>query len=174
MPVAGPRNHHVFPINITQNAITRAGVRNRVLWFRLAAPGRAPLSSRVPDSQRSVLRPDAQVRANTGYGSDGCTRSHENGPKAVEPARAFVPGLIVNRSHSIGSVLQWTTTRWKFGAHSHSWPAVSSRSPPAATRRQRPASWAGACSNRGRVRSRPRPSGRAVPARSDPNRVELH
>ena len=41
-------------------------------------------------------------------------RSQLKGPKAFDPAGAFVPGLMVRRTHSNGSVLPCTTTRWKF------------------------------------------------------------
>ena len=48
------------------------------------------------------------------YGMLGWTRCQLNGPNAFAPAGALVPGAIVSRSHSIGSVLPCTTTRWKF------------------------------------------------------------
>src|SRR4029078_6231312 len=42
------------------------------------------------------------------------TRFQLKGPNAFDPAGAFVPGLMVRRTHSNGSVLPCTTTRWKF------------------------------------------------------------
>ena len=51
----------------------------------------------------------------------GWMRSHAKGPNAFEPAGAFARGVMVRRSHSSGSVLPCTTTRWKFGTSYPGW-----------------------------------------------------
>jgi hypothetical protein len=42
------------------------------------------------------------------------TRCHEKGPKEVVVVGWFL-GLAVRRRYSSGTVLPWTTMRWKFG-----------------------------------------------------------
>src|SRR6185295_9437120 len=82
---------------------------------RVASPRR--ITSRLGNagSKRRMLRDGTRYDrgVTSARGRYSVSRCQLKGPKAKSPAGALESGSTVKRSHSSGSVLPWTTMRWK-------------------------------------------------------------